>query len=204
MIFQCIQKERLPLTKHEFTRNDVIIGSAETPRMGFSKMKFGENIFTLQVQGLKKVSILQDNAEVGSICPQLCVTKKILFMPIGYEYHELNLNGDTVTVYESGLGAGKHFYSIYRDGKVIAVIHKPDLVVALLDKYTCYVEKYEDAVLAAIYCMFLESLAYYHRATADEPTVDGTATVTTQKELKEKYDPSFIERIIEQERNSQG
>ena len=195
MIFECMQKERLPLSKHEFIRNGEVIGNAETPKMGFSKMSFGPDSFTVQFQSFKRIDIIQNGTVVGSICPQLCVTKKILFLKTGYEYYEFSLNGDTVTVYETGLGAGKHFYSIYRNEKVIAVIHKQDRVVAHLDKYVCYVDDSCDAVFAAVYCMFLESIAYYN-LDATEDTDDSTATYTAQKELQEKYDPSFIERII--------
>lgn len=200
MILECIQRERLPLTRHEFIKDGVIFAKAETPKRGYAKLNFGADSYEVRFQSFKKISVLKNSIEIGSICPQLCVTKKFLFLKTGYEYYEFNLDGDIVSVYETGFGANRHYYSIYRADKVIAVIHKPDKVVNYLDNYICYVEKNEDAVFAVLYCMFLESNGYYN-LDAIGNVVDSTQTVTMQKELTEKFDQGFIDRIIDCEKN---
>lgn len=202
MIFECNQKERLPLTRHQFVNKGNVIGYAESPSPGLSNLCFGSNNFTIKFESFKKIAILVNNTEIGGIYPKLCVTKKILFIPIGYEYRELKFYNDTIIVYESGLGANQHYYSFYRNNEVIAVIHKPDRVINHLDNYVCYVDKDEDSVLVALYIMFLESNGEYYNIDATGNVDSNTATITAQKELVEKFDPSFIEKIIARDGNN--
>ena len=199
MIFKCIQKERLPLSWHEFTENGNIICTSEIPKAGYGKLFLGADCFELKIDSVfKPIKIYRNGVEYGTLSPKICVTKKVAFLKTGYEYYELSLPFGTFLIYESGLGAGQHYYSIYKDDTVLAVIHKPDRVVNYLDSYTCYLENREDFFPTALYCLFLESAAYFN-IDATGNVVDNTSTYTAQQELREKYDPTFIPRIKQKE-----
>lgn len=199
MIFEYKQKERLPLSWHEITENGAVLCTTEIPRRGAGKLFLGKDCFELKVEGLTKpVKILKNSVEYGTLTPKIHLTKKVLFLNTGYQYYELSFPFGTYLVYESGFGGDKHFYSIYKDDTVLAVIHKHSRVVNYLDSYTCYLENREDFFATIIYCLFLESVEYYDMSVQGN-NVDYRAVETAQQELKDKYDPTFIPRIRQKE-----
>lgn len=195
MIFKCIQKSRLPISRHEFILGSDILANAEVPKAGTARMIYGTDCFDIQMHGIfNKLSLLKNGTEYGCVGSKVFETKKVLFIKMGYEYFELMVNNEMYLVYETGLGANKHFYSIYKNDVLLAVIHKPDRVKNNLDEYVCYLDNADDFISVALFCLFLESTAYYN-IDAIGNTDECVQTVTVQKELIEKFDPSFIERI---------
>lgn len=197
MIFEFIQVQRTPMTRHEVKVKNQIIGFAESTKAGHMKL-FLNDTFRLGFGELRKMEIFKNEVKCGEITQKQHTTKKILFIEIGYEYYEMLLSGERYLIYETGLGKDKHYFSIYKDDKVIAVIHKPDFVKNFLDRYTCYLEDEKFFLPTVMYCSFLESTAYYN-ISSEGNVWDNTSTVTTQKELIAKLDMSFIDKVIHNE-----
>lgn len=197
MIFEFVQVQRTPLTRHEIKVRNKTVGFTESGKAGRMNL-FLSDTFRLSIDGLRKMEIFRNESKCGEIVQKQYTTKKILFIEIGYEYYEMLLSDERYMIYETGLGKDKHYFSIYKDDKVVAMIHKPDFVKNYLDKYTCYLEDESFFLPTAIYCSFLECTAYYN-ISAEGNVWDNTSTVTAQKELIEKLDMSFIDKVIQNE-----
>lgn len=194
MIFEFIQKTSYPLRTHEVLIDGVANAKAATAHLGQGVLNVGNDKYELSFEGLRSVNVTQNGSSFCTITPKLCVTKKVLFIKTGYEYYEISTLEGFFTVYESGLGFNQHFYSLYRDGGVTAVIHKPDRVENFLDTYLCYLEDDSLFTVVCLYCLFLECAQYFDVDSFDNG-INDTQTITAQQELKDKYDPSFIPRI---------
>lgn len=195
MIVNFEQKERLPLSKHEITRKGELIGTTVLPEAWIGTMQLLGHDYELNAEGFEKVVIRKDGMPYAECMSRLHVTKQILFVKTGWEYYELITPEKTYQIYETGLGADKHFYSFYEHDQVVAIIHKSRRSKAFLDTYTFYMKEEQHLEAVSLYCLFLESTQYYDMdATGNESSA--TETITMQKELKEKYDPTFIEQVI--------
>lgn len=195
MILSFAQKERLPISRFEIQEGDCIRATAVAPEFQTGLLSVDENNYELAFDGLRKVCITRNGEPFAEIVPQFCQTKKVLFLPVGYEYYRVTIGEKTYAVYEVGLGADKHFYCFYAGDEIVAIAHKPDQVKNYLDKYDCYLASEEHFLAVGLYCLFLEAGQYYDmRASGNEE--NNTATITLQKELQAKYDPNFISKVL--------
>ena len=138
---------------------------------------------------------------IGEIIPKLCVTKKVLFLPIGYEYYSYRLYDKQYEVYESGLGPDRHFYTLYRQGETVGVIHKDDRVIRYKNTYTVYTLSEQEMKASLIYTMFLEAGPNCHMGAAIDNLDSNIPYYTKQKELQEKFNPAFLQMVMAQEEN---
>ena len=122
-----------------------------------------------------------------------------MFLPIGYEYYSYRLYDKQYEVYESGLGPNKHFYTLYCQGETTGIIHKDDLVVKYRNNYTVYTLNEQEMTAALIYTMFLEAGPNCHKGAAIDNLDSNVPYYTKQKELREKYNPAFLEQVLQQE-----
>lgn len=195
MIFSFVQKERLPISRFEIQEGDRIKAIALAPEFETGFLNTGENNYELAFDGLRRICITRNGEPFTEIVPQFCQTKKVLFLPIGYDYYRFTVGENTYTVYEVGLGADKHFYCFYVGEETVAIIHKPDQVKNYLDRYDCYLASEDHFLAVGLFCLFLEAGQYYDVACSGNKE-DNTATITLQKELQAKYDPSFIPKVL--------
>lgn len=196
MIYRLEQTVRLPQREHEIKNifGETIL-NAGVPSVFEAYLNLTNAIIKISTDDAAKSTITSNNQKIGEIHTRVEVTKKILFLPVGIEYNYIVLNGNEYKMYESGLGANQHYFSIYNGNNVVAVIHKDDRVVNFLNKYTLYAEKDEYMFVALICTMFLESTAFCDRTGGIGNSVVDSPYYTAQKELRNKYDPSFIPKI---------
>lgn len=195
MIFSFVQKERLPISRFELQEGDCIRATALAPEFQTGLLSVDENNYELAFDGLRKVCITCNGEPFAEIVPQFCQTKKVLFLPVGYEYYRITIGEKSYAVYEVGLGADKHFYCFYAGEETVAIVHKPDQVKNHLDRYGCYLSSEDHFLAVGLFCLFLEAGQYYNmRASGNEE--NNTETITLQKELRAKYDQSFIPKVL--------
>ena len=206
MIVRLEQISRLPSRNHEIRQADSsLIGTGTVPDLFNGLMKIGRDTYAAITNNVARTELYQNESAIGWISQTVEVTKKILFLPIGFEYYIYNVLGKELRVYESGLGQDMHFFSVYENGVVVGVIHKDDLVKNYKNTYTLYAEADEMLLPLCLFTMFLESTAFCDRTGGLGNVTDNTPFYTAQKELQLKYDPNFIPHIIalEASRNPQ-
>lgn len=136
--------------------------------------------------------ILKDGKRVGFIYPDLVAMKKVLFLSFGYDYFNFIFNGNKYTVYEVGLGQNQHYICVYSGNETVAIIHKEDKKHNYCDKYVIYALNETLLLDLSILTLYFDCIRYpNHGEFTGESYVDDSF-LTTQKELNEKYDPSFI------------
>lgn len=198
MICRVKQISRLPVRKHEVrTKDDHFLYAAGVPQVLQSYLDFPEGQVTVRIESLSSAVILFQGTVIGEIVPKLCVTKKVLFLPIGYEYYSYRLYDKQYEVYESGLGPDRHFYTLYCQGETTGMIHKDDLVLKYKNNYTIYTLNEQEMKAALIYIMFLEAGPNCHYGAAIDNLDSNVPYYTKQKELQEKFDSLFIKRVME-------
>ena len=200
MIYRVEQISRLPVRKHEVkTKDGYFLYVAGVPQVLQSYLDFPEGQVIVRIESLSKAVISFQGIEIGEIIPKLCVTKKVLFLPIGYEYYSYRLHDKQYEVYESGLGPDKHFYTLYYQGKTTGIIHKDDLVLKYRNNYTVYTLSEQEMKAALIYTMFLEAGPNCHKGAAIDNLDSNVPYYTKQKELREKFDPDFLRKVLAQD-----
>ena len=203
IIYRVEQLSRLPVRRHEIkTSTGDLLYFAGVPQVLRAYLDLPEGQIIVRVESLSKAAISFQGAVIGEIIPKLYVTKKVLFLPIGYEYYEYHLYDKQYEVYESGLGPDKHFYFIYYQGKTIAQIHKDDRIIRYLNNYSVYALTQQEMMAALIYTMFLEAGPNCHYGAAIDNLDVDIPYYTKQKELQEKFDPAFLQKVMEEESNS--
>lgn len=139
--------------------------------------------------------ILKDGNRFGFIYPDLVAKKKVLFISFGYEYFNYSFNGNEYTVYEIGLGQSQHYICVFNENETVGIIHKEDKKHNHCDKYVIYA--LDEALLLdlSILTLYFDCIRYPdHGEFTGESYVDDSF-LTTQKELNEKYDPTFIAKV---------
>lgn len=139
--------------------------------------------------------LLCEGKRVGYIYPDLVEKKKILFLSFGYDYFNYHFAGTDYTVYEVGLGANQHYICVYKGNETIAIIKKEDIKINYCDKYTIYTLDQGELLSMAVLTLYFDCIRYPdHGEIMDESYIDDSF-LTTQKELNDKYDPLFIEKV---------
>lgn len=205
MILRLEQITRLPKRTHGvFSRDDQKLYSAGVEKLLESWLSMGERYIRTSTDHASNITEVTVNGTiVGTIRPKVHVTKKVLFLPIGYAYDEFVYNGEVYSVYNSGLGRDQHYISIYKGESVIAVQHRDDLVLDYLGKSTLYAVDAEAMELMLIYAMYMEATEFCNLYVEAERSRQDCSYYTKQKELRDKYDPSFIPRIKAMEETSE-
>ena len=166
---------RFAKTTLYFNPSDTTWGSSLTERATFKLMENGER--------------------VGSICGK---TKRVGFLR-AYAYYEVTYGNKAYSMYEVGLGSRGIFLCIYDGTEQVAMVEKKLQTVNYRDSYTAYLtsEEYLNIVIpTTIYydiTMFGDQMEY---SVADKKQVRKN---TLQKEVLEKYDSTFIPKIVAME-----
>lgn len=132
---------------------------------------------------------------IGYVYPDLVEKKKILFISFGYDYFVFHFEGQDYTVYEVGLGANQHFICVYCDNATVAIIQKEDIKINFCDKYTIYALDTSVLVPMSVLTLYFDCIRYPDHGEIMDETRSDDSFLTTQKELNEKYDPTFISRV---------
>lgn len=199
MILRLEQITRLPERTHGiFDQDHRQLYAAGVEKLLESWLVLGDRQIRTSTNNRSSITTVTENGVLkGTIRPKVYVTKKILFLPVGYAYDEFEYNGEVYCVYNSGLGRNQHFISIYRGDSTIALQHREDLVIDYLGKSTLYAVDSEAMEIMLIYAMYMEATEFCNIYVEAEHSRQDCSYYTNQKELRDKYDPSFIPRIIE-------
>lgn len=207
MIIRCIQTSRQPKPAYSFKNENVKICSAVgATRHSPAKIEFSQKSYSLakdiykekDTRGLALTGItdvIHEGRVIGRIYAGTIPLKKILFMTIGYDYFGIDFFDQKLKGYEIGLGENQHYISIYEKERTIAIIHKDDKIIDYKDTYTIYLE--DESYLEAV-CLFTVSFdcaRYPDIGEVSGKNIDNDVYISIQKELNEKYDPTFIPRI---------
>lgn len=114
----------------------------------------------------------------------------------GYDCLELS-TGTIYEMYEVGLGNAGIAYPIYRDGVLVAEIHKGCVVRNNLDEYTVYAVDKEAQKNAVLLCIYLDGRGFARRGEMTKNYVQTVYYKTTNKQLCAKYDPTFSSRAAQ-------
>jgi len=207
MIINVIQTQRQP--KPEFTIENIVekvhMGEAiahsynstyaniENKRYDFDSTRYP----AVNNKGIKikKFNINVSDGSCIELYDDIIVTKKVLFVPIGYSFFRVIYSDIEYLVYEIGMGNDKHYFNFYENDKLIGIIHKHDRVIDFKDTYTLYFEDKDTSILASVFTIFVDCGLYADVGKVSGGSDEAVAFFTPQKELKEKYDPTFIPRI---------
>lgn len=139
--------------------------------------------------------ILKNGEKVGFVYPDLVAKKKVWFLSFGYDYFNFVLEGKKYTVYEVGLGQDQHYICVYSENETVAIIHKKDIKHNYCDEYIIYTIDKTIMLDMCILALYFDCIRYpNHGEFMGESYVDDSF-LTTQKELNEMYDSSFIEMV---------
>lgn len=149
---------------------------------------------------IRKFHIRSVNSEIG-IVEDFTQTRKVLFVPIGFSYYRIQINNEEYLAYEVGFGNDKHYFSVFHNDSVVAMIQKYDRVIDYKDSYTVFIDLQQPAELAkalTLFTVFIDCSLYADVGEVSGTSDDATSFNTVQKELNDKYDPTFIQRVMEQ------
>lgn len=113
-----------------------------------------------------------------------------------YDYFWARLGTTEYQLYSVGLGKKGYEYPIYSGDLQIALIEKGNIVRDQKDNYDLYIASESDTLITALFALYMDTLIYGNRGKQVSQSYSESWTVTTNKELKSKYDPSFKERIL--------
>ena len=168
------------------------------------KISISSKIHKEQIKGKTATQVTDftmNGLRIGYAYPSLVPKKKILFFSIGYDYFEYCFNNEFYQIYEVGLGDDQHYFCVYQNNNTVAIIHKKDKVVNFKNMYTIYaLDGVNVLAMCALTLYFDCIMAPDYNEYSGYSQID-EAYITTQKELNEKYDATFIAKIIEQEKN---
>ena len=198
MVVTLEQVARHPVERQLFTDMATgIIGDGVVTTWLAADFSIMHSRYSIQFISLTKAMVSCDGAEaVGEINNMFFQTNKVWFFPIGYEYQELRWRSERFQCYESGFGVDQHYYTMYCGTEVVGVIHKRDLVKNYCDSYTLYTKNQHTMEALLVYGMFLECSYFKDRTAGLENIDDFDSVYTAQKELRDKYDPTFIPSVL--------
>lgn len=111
-----------------------------------------------------------------------------------FEFFEMNYQNCTYQLYAIGLGKEGNKFPIYKDDIQIALIEKDCIVYNNLDEYRIYAIDDSSSFITFVFGLYIDVLMYGNRGEKMKESVQKTYNLSTNKELKSKYDPAFIER----------
>lgn len=135
--------------------------------------------------------------ELGKESGLIFQTEKKISLFKGYSFYEMSYCGNTYTMYAIGMGSKGGKMPIYCGDTQVAQIEKDCVVYNGLHNYKVYIEQNVPIKAIIWLCAYLYVTGQY---TPGEKIISGktkTISVTTNKLLKEKYNPKFTENIKE-------
>lgn len=126
-------------------------------------------------------------------------TQKVKQFLGSYPYYEYVDNGVTYLVYEVGFGHKGLYLCFYRNDQLFCVVEKELVTVNFKDKYTCYLAEPSLLTIVATFVIYYDVVSYGDFMDVAVYSRKKSVVNTYQKELKKKFDPTFIPKIKEME-----
>lgn len=125
-------------------------------------------------------------------------TKKTGFLR-AYAYYEIVIREKVFLAYEVGLGKKGLFLCIYDGAELVAIIEKTLKVVNYRDVYTAYIADAKYLRVAIRFAIYYDITMFGDQMEFSVVDVKHVSKNTMQKEVLEKYDPTFIPRVKKME-----
>lgn len=198
MIYELKRVTKKPMRRHTVT--DVCVGgilyNGKVDKAFESDIEINGDVYSIRNINKTDSRILRNNVECGIIAQKLEVTKKLGPLKFGFDFFEISVDKKIFRSYEVGLGKNQHYFVIYSNECVVAMIRKRDFTADYLNSYVLFSIESDAMLVAVLMTMFLESTEFFdivedfgHRNHYNE-------YYTVQKILKCKYDPDFIPSVI--------
>lgn len=112
----------------------------------------------------------------------------------GILYEKYCLSGEEYKAYEVGLGRKGIYLCVWAQDSIVAEISKDPVMKSFECSYEVYSDGTISEALLFLMCVYWDLTKYYPRGAANQRFVLNT----WQKEMKNKYDPDFINRVSRQ------
>lgn len=116
-----------------------------------------------------------------------------------YAYYGMACCDRTFLACEVGLGKDGLFLCVYDGDKLVAIIEKTLKTVNYHDVYTAYIEDAAYVKVVMRFAVYYDITMLGDQMEIAVSQVTRTRKNTLQKEVLEKYDPAFIQRIKERD-----
>ena len=120
----------------------------------------------------------------------------------GYSYFEMKYQDTLYQCYEIGMGTKGLYLCIYRGGSLVTTVKKDRTVVDFKDNYMLYLKSEEYFIITSLFTLYYDVTNYGDIMERKVHSSSTTIKFTKNKELLEKYDPLFIQKILESDENS--
>lgn len=210
MVFDIVQTESNISAKYEVRKGNSVIGFAELRNNFIHGGTFVFDIlgrtYEMVYEPLQQIGSWLRRAKEKTDVPYTVHENGELFGRISikrsnggllkrYEYYSLETRSEAYDMYEIGLGKDGLKYPIYCGERQIALIEKDVTVYNNLDFYHISTSDDNAAIIATIFGMYLDASSYAHRGEFVKKSVETTYYLTTNSELKAKYDKNFVSSI---------
>ena len=156
-----------------------------------SKMSFNRKMQCRQM--FRPYCVVESGSEAGEI---FMGAKKLSFFK-RYDFKQLNYFDSVFQMYTVGLGKEGYKFPIYKGSEQIAQVEKDCVVYNDLHNYKAFIKE-EDYLNAVIYlCAYNYVTGPYEPGEKTYSGKETTVYITTNKLIKEKYNPEFTKYIEE-------
>lgn len=114
-----------------------------------------------------------------------------------YEFHQMVRNGLTYDLFPIGFGNDGSKCPIYHGKKQVAQIEKDCMVYNDLHDYHVFAIDENEALTALFFCLYMYVNVCYKPGQKVLSSTSKTVSITTNKLLKEKFDPYFRDSVTE-------
>lgn len=154
-----------------------------------------KNNFGMQYYDKKLIpfKILDNN---NNECGLVCVKEVKASFFNRYSYTEINFNNETYSMYCIGMGKEGLKYPIYKGDTQIALMEKENKVTNNLDEYVIYMQDDNYLDVALLIALYVDTRFAANRAESVSNSVQMTYSITTNKELKSKYNPDYKNMVL--------
>lgn len=207
MIFDVIQKKKdLFTADFEYNYQDWKIGESHMAgglgsRDGKWDITFMNRHIGMDSQPLnaraesvfRPYSVFGEDIGAGSIYQSFAKSEGVFGSK--YYFHMLNIDGESYTAYPIGFGKEGYKTPVYCGDQQIALVTKDYIVYDDLHHFKVYAASEKAAFVAVLFISYMYVNAYYKAGQKVHTSVSKAVTISTNKDLKKKYNPEFEKRI---------
>lgn len=144
--------------------------------------------------------LFEDQEWVGTLIQK---TQKAKGFLQSYPYYQIDIENRKYRGYEVGFGSKGLYLCFYQNDECLAVVEKELVTRQYQDIYHLYL--LSEATLSALlpFLVYYDMTQYGDVGEYSLHSYKKTTLNTIQKELIKKYDPDFIQRVIDRERSEE-
>lgn len=142
--------------------------------------------------------IYDETTRLGRISADIKNIKKFGPFGYGYNYYIIETENELYFAYEYGAGVKKgHYWSLYKQDNLVGMIEKIQETVNTYDQYIIYCEDQSIAFWLIFLALQIDNFKYsnYTNQMGAITTKERYDSRFMPKELKDKYNPDYIDRI---------